>query len=340
MNILQWEGRKEPRMHNVRMDCIVMNLVSETQAIETQKATALRSGVLSPSLAADLLSLTKPRIMLLLLISTCCPMILASHGQISWRALLAALIGGGLVSGSASAMNCIYDCDIDTLMERTKNRPLPSGRVSIFTALVFSVLIGVCGILILSYCFHPLAAFLAIFGHLFYVFIYTIWLKRLTPQNIVIGGAAGAIPPLVGWAAVTGGVDLTALLLFLVVFLWTPPHFWALALNKNDDYKKAGVPMLPVVAGEGKTHNQMLFYALLLVPTSVLLVLSNKQFSSFSLVGMTTLGLIFAFKVLQLKRLARGSSEQRVKKAWEVFSFSLIYLALFFVFLVIDGMRS
>lgn len=319
-----------------------MNRLSDIQLIHTQPVAPFHSGLLISSIVhfvADLLSLTKPRIMLLLLISTCCPMILASKGQVSFHSLLIALIGGALVSGSASAMNCIYDRDIDALMERTKNRALPSGRVSCFAALVFAVVIGVCGILILSYFFHPLAAFLALFGHAFYVFVYTIWLKRLTPQNIVIGGAAGAIPPLVGWAAVTGGLNFTAFLLFLIVFLWTPPHFWALALNKNDDYRRAGIPMLPVVSGERVTHNQMLFYALMLVPTSILLVLSNKQFGLFSLVGMTTLAVIFAYKVFQLKRMVNSSPEQKVQKAWGVFGFSLIYLTLFFVFLVVDGVR-
>jgi len=163
------------------------------------------------------------------------------------------------------------------------------------------------------------------------------WLKRSTPQNIVIGGAAGAIPPLVGWVAVTGGFDFTAILLFLIVFLWTPPHFWALALNKNEDYRRAKIPMLPVVSGEQATHLQMLLYALSLIPVSIWLVFSDPLLGWFSFITLTLLGLIFSWKVYQLKNLVGADTETKTKKAWDVFGFSLIYLALFFFCLVVDA---
>jgi protoheme IX farnesyltransferase len=285
----------------------------------------------------DYISLTKPGVMSLLLVSTVCPMVLASSGAVDLKLMFWVLIGGALVSGSASAINCIWDRDIDQIMQRTKTRPLPSGRLTSQSALIFSLMLGLAGLLVLGYLANPVAALVALSGHLFYVFIYTIWLKRATPQNIVIGGAAGAIPPLVGWVAVTGNLNLTAILLFLVVFIWTPPHFWALALNKNTDYKNAGVPMLPVVSGEAATHRQMLYYAIALIPTSVLLVLSDSNLGYFSLSAFLLLSSVFAFKVWRLSCMQNSSVEVKTKQAWSVFSFSLIYLALFFASLVIDS---
>lgn len=307
------------------------------QLINDQASVARATERTIWSMAVDLLLLMKPRVLSLLLVSTCCPMILASGGKVSLSAVCWALVGGALVSGSASALNCLYERDIDALMERTKNRPLPAGRLTPMSALIFSLLVGALGVGVLAYFLNWLAAGIALAGHLFYVLVYTMMLKRVTPQNIVIGGAAGAVPPLVGWAAVTGEVSLTAGLLFLLIFLWTPPHFWALALNKNSDYKKAGIPMLPVVAGERATHNQMLIYSLLLIPISVLLVLTNDYLGAWSLVTMVTLSLIFSFKVLQLKSMVLAPVELKTKKAWDVFGFSLIYLALFFVCIVVDS---
>jgi protoheme IX farnesyltransferase len=282
----------------------------------------------------DYINLMKPKIIVLLLISTVCPMVFAAAGAVDWIKIIAALVGGALVSGSASAMNCIWDRDIDAVMERTKDRPLAAGRVSVFEALVFSFAIGVAGLFILQKYLNPLAAAISLSGHLFYVFIYTIWLKRKTPQNIVIGGAAGAFPPLVGWAGVTGSLDITSFYLFMIIFLWTPPHFWALALNKNEDYKRAGVPMLPVVAGERETHLQMFAYALSLLPVTFLFLLSNSQLGLFSWTVLLSLGVTFLYKCWLLME---GRPEQRVKLAWDVFGFSLIYLAFFFVSLVVDS---
>lgn len=302
-------------------------------SVETKETPVL------PSILSDYLSLCKPKIIVLLLISTYCPMVLASGGKLEASLAFAALIGGALVSASASAINCVFEKDSDALMNRTKNRPIAAGRLSQKEGLIFAIVIGAIGLVVLYFACNPLAAALSLFGHFFYVFIYTIWLKRRTPQNIVIGGAAGAMPPLVGWAAVTGSVNLTALLLFLVIFLWTPPHFWALALNKNEDYQRANIPMLPVVAGEAATHKQMFYYALSLIPFSIWLVFSDPYLGNFSLVALLALGIVFAFKTWQLMDLGKKGAEKEVreKKAWDVFGFSLVYLALFFVCLVVDS---
>ena len=289
----------------------------------------------SLSYVKDLVSLTKPKIMVLLLISTTCPMILASGGAVSIETVLYALVGGALISGSASCVNCIWDTDIDALMTRTKNRAIPTGRVGVFPAILWSALLGWAGYYILNTFLNPLAGFIALCGHLFYSIVYTMWLKRSTAQNIVIGGAAGAVPPLVGWAAVAGELDTTAWLLFLVIFIWTPPHFWALALNKNEDYKRARVPMLPTVAGEKETHRQMLIYAVALIPISWFLVSSSPLLGVFSAVSLTALGVVFAYKVLKLGNLV--DEEQKTIQAWDVFKFSVFYLAFFFAALVVDS---
>lgn len=296
--------------------------------------------VFSDSLIAvlkDFVSLTKPKVMSLLLISTVCPMVLAAGWEIDFSLLCIVLIGGALVSGSASALNCIWDRDIDAIMERTLKRPIVLGRLTPGVAFVFAISIGLLGLLILGYLVNPYAAAIALFGHFFYVFIYTIWLKRTSTQNIVIGGAAGAVPPMVGWVAVTGGLDVNAALLFLVVFLWTPPHFWALALNKNADYTRANIPMLPVVAGEAKTLVQMFWYSVALIPCSLLLVLFNDKLGWLSFVVMAILGIVFSWKIFNLMR-SKGDAEQRSKGAWGVFGFSLVYLALFFVCIVVDAL--
>lgn len=315
--------------------------------IRSQQAssTTLRNPALGPwsalelrAVVADFISLTKPGIIVLLLISTCCPMVIASRGAVPMDRVFWALVGGALMSGSASALNCIWDRDIDAIMLRTRNRPMAAGRLPLFAALLFSAALGAIGLVVLSHFLNPLSAAISLAGHLFYVFVYTIWLKRRTPQNIVIGGAAGAVPPLVGWAAITGSVNIDAVLMFLVVFLWTPPHFWALALNKNEDYRRANVPMLPVVAGERATYVQMAIYAVLLIPTSLLLVWTNEDLGVFSFVTLLLLGLVFLAKIVKLMRLKQPTLEVKTKAAWDVFSFSLLYLALFFVCLVVDSL--
>lgn len=285
--------------------------------------------------------LGKPKVLSLLLITTACPMVLAGAGKVSWISILNAIIGGSLVSSSASAINCIWDVDIDKIMKRTQNRPLVTGRISLQFAAIYSFIIGMVGVLWLAITLNPLSGFLALAGHLFYVFIYTVWLKRSTPQNIVIGGAAGAVPPLVGWAAVTGTIELEAILLFLLVFLWTPPHFWALALNRNEDYQKASIPMLPVVAGERATHLQMLLYALALIPTSFLLVVSNTNLGPISYLSFGLSGTYFAYLNYKLfllgKKLPNPEIEEvKTKVAWKIFGFSIVYLLIIFLTLVVD----
>lgn len=285
--------------------------------------------------------LGKPKVLSLLLISTACPMILASGGKVGLIQVLNAVIGGALVSSSASAINCIWDIDIDKLMKRTQARPLVTGRISVQFSAIYAFLIGLVGVMWLAITLNPLSGFLALAGHLFYVFIYTVWLKRITPQNIVIGGAAGAVPPIVGWAAVTGQIELDALLLFLIVFLWTPPHFWALALNRNEDYQKAQIPMLPVVAGEKTTHIQMLAYSLSLIPATLLLAISNSNLGPISYLIFTISGLYFATLIYKLFLLGRKLpspeiEESKTRLAWKIFGFSIIYLFLFFLTLVLD----
>lgn len=294
------------------------------------------------AVAKDLLNLCKPGILVLLLISTGCPMIVAAGGTFPYAVFFPTILGGALLSASASALNCIWDRDIDLIMNRTKTRPLPDGRIEIAEALVFSLILGVLGVVVLWRLTNPVAALVALSGHLFYVLVYTGWLKRCTPQNIVIGGAAGAVPPIVGWAAVSGSIEIPALLLFAIIFLWTPPHFWALALNRNEDYRRASIPMMPVVAGEKSTHNQMLFYAFTLLPVSWLFVYMTPQLGVISAIGLSILALVFLLMNFKLYLLGRKTEtpeikELKTKTSWKVFSFSMIYLALLFFVTVFDS---
>jgi protoheme IX farnesyltransferase len=217
-------------------------------------------------------ALTKPRIIELLLITTVPAMVLAAGGWPDTWLVVATLVGGTLSAGGANVLNCVYDADIDELMRRTRGRPLARHEITTKNALIFGVSLGAAGFLVLWVTSNLLAASLATAALLFYVFVYTMLLKRRSPQNIVIGGAAGAAPALVGWAAVSGSLSLTPWVLFLIVFYWTPPHFWALAVRYRDDYARAGVPMLPVVAGVEHTTRRMLLYTGLMVGVSLLLV--------------------------------------------------------------------
>ncbi|MGH7709882.1 MAG: heme o synthase, partial [Gemmatimonadaceae bacterium] len=216
----------------------------------------------------DFVSLTKPRIISLLLVTTVAPMFVA--GTPSWLTVAVVTLGGYLMAGGANAVNMYLDRDIDGSMARTRLRPIPGGRLTPPAVLAFGVALAAAATWLLAAFVNVLTAALALAGFYAYVFIYTRWLKRSTPQNIVIGGAAGAVPPLVGWAAVTGSLDLTAWYLFLIVFYWTPPHFWALALLKQRDYARAGVPMAPNVWGERETKDEMLWYACVLVALTLL----------------------------------------------------------------------
>jgi heme o synthase len=280
------------------------------------------------SLARDLVMLTKPRIISLLLITTVAPMFVA--GNPGWLLVAVVLIGGYLMAGGANAVNMYLDRDIDTRMSRTRLRPIPSGRMGPRAVLAFGVALATAATFLLARFTNVLTALLALAGFYFYVFIYTRWLKRTTPQNIVIGGAAGAFPPLVGWAAMTGTIDLTALYLFLIVFYWTPPHFWALALLKQRDYGKAGIPMAPLVWGERQTMRQMMWYNVILIALTLLPV----AFGAFGLIYLVSAALLGAILLIGVIRVR--TSVEWTKPAWRVYKFSLLYLALLFLAMVID----
>jgi heme o synthase len=280
------------------------------------------------SLARDLVMLTKPRIISLLLITTVAPMFVA--GNPGWLLVAVVLIGGYLMAGGANAVNMYLDRDIDTRMSRTRLRPIPSGRMGPRAVLAFGVALATAATFLLARFTNVLTALLALAGFYFYVFIYTRWLKRTTPQNIVIGGAAGAFPPLVGWAAMTGTIDLTAVYLFLIVFYWTPPHFWALALLKQRDYGKAGIPMAPLVWGERQTMRQMMWYNVILIALTLLPV----AFGAFGLIYLVSAALLGAILLIGVIRVR--TSVEWTKPAWRVYKFSLLYLALLFVAMVID----
>ncbi len=287
----------------------------------------------SRAMVSDLVTLTKPEITSLLLLTAIGGMFLAARGVPPFHLLAATLVGGAAASGGASALNHYFDRDIDQHMRRTKRRPLPSQRVADEWAIGLGVALNVVAFAVLAIWTNILAAALAIAGTLFYIFVYTLWLKRSTVQNIVIGGAAGAIPPLVGWAAVTGSLDLEAWLLFAIVFFWTPAHFWALALLIRDDYARAGVPMLPVVRGEEATVWGIFTYALSLIPLSLLLFLGGGL-GILYLVAAIALGLVFVGYAV---RLLRAAVERRRAVARGLYLYSLLYLALLFVAIMVDS---
>lgn len=279
----------------------------------------------------DYISLAKPRIIPLLLITALGGMMMAQRGWPSTGLVLLTLLGGALAAAGAGAINCWIDRDLDLRMLRTRRRPLPDGRIAPTHALLFGIALGLAAFILLAFWVNPLAATLAIGGLLFYVFVYTLWLKRSTVQNIVIGGAAGAVPPLVGWAAVTHRIDLTAIYLFAVIFLWTPPHFWALALRLRGDYARANVPMLPVVRGDQAARRQILAYTLALVSATLAVVVTGILGLVY-LVGAAVLGGLFiGLAVVNLR-----SPRQRWSR-W-LFDYSLAYLGLLFAVMVADRM--
>jgi protoheme IX farnesyltransferase len=279
----------------------------------------------------DYLTLTKPKVQSLLLFITVTTMYVA--GDPSLGLVFLTCLGGALSAGGAGAINHAIDRDIDRKMTRTADRPVAGGRVSPTAATAFGVLLGCASFVLLSLTVNPLAAALSLSGLLGYVFVYTLWLKRATPQNIVIGGAAGAVPPLVAWAAVTGGVSGTALFLFAIVFFWTPPHFWALSLLMKDDYAKAGVPMLPVVRGEAETRRQILLYTVLLYAVTQLPFCAGG-FGVAYLVASMALGAIFIYCAVRLLR----SADRRW--ALRTYLYSLSYLALLFLAMAVDARLS
>ena len=278
----------------------------------------------------DYVSLTKPRIMVLLLITGFCGMIAGARGWPGTAAAVAAMAGLALACGGASALNHVLDRDIDPLMgPRTRRRPVASGRVAPSRALEFGLALSALSFVLLASAVNLLTAVLALVGNLFYVLVYTRWLKRTTSQNIVIGGAAGAVPPLVGWAAATGHVSVAALLLFAIVFVWTPPHFWALALLIKDNYRAANVPMLPVVRGERETARQIVLYSLGLVAVTLLPWAWGTVGLGYVAVALA-LGAVFVWLA---ERLRRDTSPRR---AMLLFHYSLLYLALLFAALALD----
>jgi heme o synthase len=283
------------------------------------------------------IGLTKPRVIPLLLVPTLAAMLMAAMAHPGPYALLPLMLltalGGALATGGAHAINHYFDRDIDARMRRTRSRPVVTGRIAPRRALAFGLALTALAGVQLSLTVNLAAALLALAGNLFYVFVYTIWLKRSSVQNIVIGGAAGAVPPLVGWAAVTGRVDPPALLLFAIIFLWTPAHFWALALVRQADYRAAGIPMLPVVRGAAATCRQIVWYATLLAAVSLLLTPAGAL-GGLYLAGALALGGVFVVKAAQLAR------DYSTARAWRLFKFSNSYLALLYALMVADRMAA
>ena len=276
------------------------------------------------------ISLTKPEIIVLLLITTLPAMVVAQHGWPSTWLALATLAGGALEAAGANTINCWYDRDIDAVMRRTRNRPTVTGAVSPAHALAFGIALGAGSFVLLLLATTITAACLALGALLFYVFVYTVWLKRRTPQNIVIGGAAGAFPPMVGWAAVTGDISLAPLIMFAIIFFWTPPHFWALSLRLKDDYAEAGIPMLPVTAGLEATRIQILRYTVLLVFVTLALA-PAADLGLLYLASAVALGAVFTWYAVRLWR------DPAHTQPIAVYKFSMLYLALLFVAMGLDA---
>jgi protoheme IX farnesyltransferase len=299
---------------------------ASTPATTAAAAALPTSGV--RQVASDLLALTKPKVQSLLLLTTVTTMLVA--GSPSIGLILATCLGGYLSAGGAGAVNHWYDRDIDAQMERTATRPIPAGRIAPRVALWFGIGLAVLGFVELTLTSNVLAASLSFSGFLGYTLLYTAWLKRRTWQNIIWGGAAGAIPPLVGWAAVTGTLSGLSIYLFAIVFFWTPPHFWALSLLMKDEYAKVGVPMLPVVRGEDETRRQILLYSVLLYAVTQLPFCGGGGLDAIYLVASLVLGVVFIGLAVALQRRADR------KAALRLYLFSLLYLALLFAAMVAD----
>jgi len=278
---------------------------------------------------AGYVALTKPRIIELLLVTTVPTMFVAQGGVPSVWLMVATVIGGTLAAGGANAMNMVVDRDIDGLMERTMNRPLVRGVMSPRAALTFAVCIEVAAFTWLFVTVNPLSAVLAVSATFFYVFVYSLWLKRTTTQNIVIGGAAGAVPVLVGWSAVTNSLDWSPVVLFLIVFFWTPPHFWALAIRYRDDYSAASVPMLPSVATLADTARRIIFYSVVLVGLTLVFA-SVAGMGSVYLSSALVLGLLFGAMAVAVRR------DPSERTAMRLFSYSITYVTLLFAAMVVD----
>ena len=279
----------------------------------------------------DFLSLLKPRVMSLAIFTSVCGLLLAPN-QIHPFLIFVAILCISIGAGASGAINMWYDQDIDGLMVRTKGRPIPQGKISALDALGFGTILAIISVLVLGLAVNYFAAFLLFFSIFFYIFIYTIWLKRRTPQNIVIGGAAGAFPPVIGWACSTGDISVFPLILFLIIFMWTPPHFWGLALYKDIEYSKAKVPMLPVVKGKKITKMQIMIYSMILFAVTTLPFL--LEFSGLIyIIAASILNTYFCYLSF---RLLKSSDNDELSYAPKLFKFSILYLYCIFSFLVID----
>ena len=277
----------------------------------------------------DYYELCKPRVVALIIFTAIVGMLLATPGMVPWQPLLFGILGIGMAAASAAAINQIVDQRVDADMLRTSKRPLPTGHLTNTQALVFAGILGVTSMVILVLLVNPLTALLTLFSLIGYAFIYTMYLKRATPQNIVIGGAAGAAPPVLGWVAVTGHIDPNSLLLFLIIFAWTPPHFWALAIHRRDEYSKVNIPMLPVTHGVAFTRLQVLLYTIILVAVTAL-PFATQMSGWFYFIGAMILGGVFLSYAIKLQF---GKDE---KIAIKTFGYSILYLMLLFALLLVD----
>jgi protoheme IX farnesyltransferase len=290
--------------------------------------------VTSIELLRDYYELSKPRIIVLLLITTAASMVMAARGTPPLALLFWTLLAGALAAASAGAFNCVWDADIDRVMKRTQARPIPQGRISRRNATMYALAAGSVSFALFYVFVNPLAAWLSLAGNFYYVVIYTIWLKRVTPLNIVVGGAAGAVPPLVGWAAVTHSIGAPALGLFALIFLWTPPHFWSLALMTETEYAKAKIPMFPNVYGTERTKREIVYYSVLLVVASLLLYPLHVM-GAFYFAAAAVLGGVFVLDALRTWREQTSTAQAR-----QLFRYSLLYLALMCAVMVIDRIVS
>jgi protoheme IX farnesyltransferase len=316
------------------MDAVVAAAVPSIRdlAADPMSVTAAR---VEPSIAGvgDYIALMKPRVMSLVVFTALVGLLVAPghvHPVIGFAALLCIAVG----AGAAGALNMWYDADIDARMARTAGRPIPRGHVTPGEAAGFGMTLAVFSIVTLGLLVNLLAAALLAFTILFYVVVYTMWLKRSTPQNIVIGGAAGALPPMIGWAAATGGVAIEPIVLFLIIFFWTPPHFWALSLYRTEDYARAGVPMLPVVAGEAETRRQILLYTLVLAPLGAAPWLLGYAGLIYGIAALVT-GAIMIALALRVRAERQGHTASK-----QLFAFSILYLFLLFAMLLVDRMSG
>jgi len=297
--------------------------------VHLNRIDTVAGNLASPS---DYLALLKPRVMSLVVFTALVGMVLAPggiHPVLGFTALLCIAIG----AGASGALNMWYDADIDRIMKRTQSRPIPKGTITEGEALAFGLTLAGFSVALLALFVNAVAGALLAFTIFFYVVIYSMWLKRSTQQNIVIGGAAGALPPMVGWAAVTGSVSLESIVLFLMIFMWTPPHFWALALFKSDDYQRAGIPMMPVVSGMAETRKQILIYSILLAPIGVLPAILG--FASFAY-GIAAAALGAGFVILAFRVYRMSDDDKSMLPAKRLFAFSILYLFLLFAMLLVE----